>query len=67
MERGVDAVGTTDIMKKQFIRMFRVGRTTQDILNDINYAEERGTLNPKTIPETLRILEEARREYRGTI
>ena len=50
-------------MKSAFLGMLKVGRTTQDILNDINSAEESGRLNPKTIPETLRILEEARREF----
>lgn len=50
-------------MKSVFLGMLKVGRTTQEILNDINSAEESGRLNPETIPETLRILEEARREY----
>lgn len=50
-------------MKSAFLGMLKVGRTTQEILNDINGAEESGRLNPKTIPETLRILEEARREF----
>ena len=53
-------------MKSAFLEMLKVGRTTQDILNDINSAEESGRLNPKTIPETLRILEEARREFAET-
>lgn len=50
-------------MKSAFLGMLKVGRTTQEILNDINSAEETGKLNPQTIPETLRILEEARREF----
>ena len=53
-------------MKSAFLGMMKVGRTTQEILNDINSAEESGKLNPKTIPETLRILEEARREFAET-
>lgn len=53
-------------IKNAFLGMLKVGRTTQDILNDINSVEKSGKLNPKTIPETLRILEEARREFAET-
>lgn len=56
---------TTLNMKDAFLGMFRSGRTTAEILEDINEAEQTKSLNPKTIPETLRLLEEARREYVG--
>lgn len=56
---------TTINMKEAFLGMFRSGRTAEEILEDINEAEQNNKLNPKTIPETLRIFEEARREYIG--
>lgn len=61
-----EGMGTVDA-KAEFLRMLRVGRTVDDILKDINLTEEAMALNPKTIPEILCCLEEARREYRGTI
>lgn len=56
---------TTINMKKTFVEMLRSGRTAEEILNDINEAERTNKLDPKMIPETLRIFEEARREFVG--
>lgn len=52
-------------MKRAFTGMLRVGRTVEDILADINSIESYRNYRPETIAETLRIIEDVRRENVG--